>query len=229
MVICNNCGVELEPEMKVCPLCEQPVNSNVADKKNKSGPDETRLMSQPQRKATWEVVSVIVILTMIATSVINVIINKEFSWAEYPVAICLILFSYISVFAFLNKRREVQILSVMISASVLILILDELTDSRNWALYLGIPLIFVTNLTAIGLIRIIKRTRQRGINLLAYSILACALLTVCIEFILNRYLHDLKLMWSLIVCASAVPVSAVLLFMHFKLKKGRDLNRTFHL
>ena len=64
MVICNNCGVELEPDMEICPLCETPVNLKTPAKKGKAelkkdgfkkvSHFESRDMSRPQRKAVWE-------------------------------------------------------------------------------------------------------------------------------------------------------------------------------
>lgn len=240
MIICNNCGVELEPDMEVCPLCETPVNQEVPvegagalqkrSAQKKTTYFETRNMSSPQRKAVWELVSIILILLIVATSLINYIINQEISWSEYPVAVCLIIFSYVSSFAFLNRKREIQLLCAFVSASILILALDTFTGGNNWALRLGIPLLFSTNIIFIGLLSVFRISRQRGINLIAYSFLAAALLCVCVETITDLYIFNhIRMAWSLIVCACVIPVAAVLLFMHYRMKKGRDLNKTFHI
>ncbi|WP_224994775.1 DUF6320 domain-containing protein [Cesiribacter sp. SM1] len=187
-------------------------------------------MSRPQRKAVWELVSIILILLITATSLINYIINKAISWSEYPVVVCLVIFSYVSSFAFLNRKREVQLLCSFVTASALILALDTFTRGDRWALQLGIPLLFFTNIIFIGLSAAFRISRQRGINLIAYSFLAAALLCVCVETITDNYIFNhITLTWSLIVCACVIPVAAVLLFMHFRLKKGRDLNKTFHI
>lgn len=240
MIICNNCGVELDPDMKVCPLCETPVNQEVPVEgaravhrtkgRNKSTYFETRDMSSPQRKAVWELVSIILILLIVATSLINYIINKEISWSVYPVAVCLIIFSYVSSFAFLNRKREIQLLCAFVAASLFILALDFFTSGNSWALRLGIPILFSTNIIFIGLLSIFRISRQRGINLIAYSFLAAALLCVCVETITDLYIFNhVRLAWSLIVCACVIPVAAVLLFMHYRMKKGQDLNKTFHI
>src|SRR5512133_38994 len=114
MIICRNCGVELEPDMVNCPLCEMHVEEVVSSSSDhltygriKSA---ERRMTQPQRKATWEIVSIIILFVITITTLLNFILNKTISWAEYPVAVCLVIFSYISVFSFLNKGKEVKIL-----------------------------------------------------------------------------------------------------------------------
>lgn len=240
MIICNNCGVELEPDMNLCPLCETPVNNDIPVEATKESPKKVRLhrqtsfesrkMDLPQRKAVWELVSIILILLIGATSLINYIINKEISWSEYPVAVCLIIFSYVTSFAYLNKRREIQLLCAFVISSVFIFVLDTFTGGNSWALRLGIPILFFSNIIFIGLLSVFRISRQRGINLIAYSFLAAALLCVGVEAITDLYIFNhIKMAWSLIVCACVIPVAAVLLFMHYRMKKGQDLNKTFHI
>lgn len=236
MIICKNCGVELEPDMNICPLCEQHIlgneNAYTRNVKQAKKPSffETRKMNQPQRKATWELVSVILILVVIITSIINYVVNGEISWSEYPVATSLVLFSYITCFAFLNQRREFQVLIVLISASLLIFLLDLATGEPFWARKLGIPILLILNAVLIGLMKIIQFSKERGVNLIAYFFLAAAVLCVGIETTVDNYLgtHP-KLVWSLIVSACVIPIAAVLLFMHYRMKTGRDLKKTFHI
>lgn len=243
MIICKNCGVELEPDMEYCPLCEEPVKDGFKVKLKEEKEKDTekpgwtkqtspykKIMSHPQRKATWELVFFILILISIITSLLNYILNKEISWSQYPVAVCMIIFSYISFFAFLHTRTEIQFFFGFISASALILLLDFITGRENWSLRLAIPLLLFTNIVIILLIKIIHFSKQRGINLIAYSFLAAALLCISIEVIVDLYINNqISLTWSLIVSACVLPISLVLLFMHYRLKKGTDLNKTFHI
>src|SRR5512145_2484918 len=126
MIICKNCGVELEPDMLVCPLCNKNIEGEVSASETRLSDEDDKKMTQPQRKATWEIVSIIILLIIMVTSLLNFILNRKISWAEYPIAVCLVIFSYISVFAFLNKKKEIKILYVFLLSSVLIVILDVL-------------------------------------------------------------------------------------------------------
>lgn len=237
MIICKNCGVELEPVMEFCPLCNQPVESGdgkpsvtAHEKTRASSYSDGITMNRPQRKAIWELVSVILVLIIIITSLINYVVNGKISWSEYPVATSLVLFSYITFFAFLERSREVKVLFVWISSSLLIFLLDITTGQPLWAWRLGIPLLFYVNIIIVGLIEVIKFSKERGVNLIAYFFLAAALFCIGIEFTIDHYLGThTRLVWSLIVSACVVPIATILLFMHFRLKKGRNLKKTFHI
>ena len=224
--------------MLVCPLCEEAVGSGLEERatekhkpsSKKTSYFDTRIMNQPQRRATWELVSVLLILVIIITSIINYVVNGEISWSEYPVATSLVVFSYITCFAFLNRRPEIQVLCVLIISSVSIYLLDLATGEPRWAISLGIPILFFINAIVVGLMMIVKFTRERGVNLIAYFFLAAAILCVGIEITIDRYLDTYtKLVWSLIVSACVVPIATVLLFVHFRLKRGRNLKKTFHI
>lgn len=230
MNICKNCGVELEPDIDFCPLCMEPVSENISSYKTVSKPVLEPADKRLHRKAIWELVSIIFLLIIFVTSFLNYFLNKEISWSEYPVALCLISFSYVSGFVFLNKRRKIHIIIAFLASSVLILLLDQLTDGLQWALRLGIPLLFSVNLVLGSLLLIINSLKQKGINLIAYSILAASLLCILVEVITDLYINGSShLVWSFIVLACVFPVAAVLLFVHFRMKKGNDLQKIFHI
>ncbi|GEO07158.1 hypothetical protein AAE02nite_48220 [Adhaeribacter aerolatus] len=235
-IYCDHCGVELEAEMLVCPLCNNPVSSSLEKQEGEviistiSLPYGGKKMNQPQKKITWEVVSIVLFCAIIATSTINFIINKSITWAEYPIAICLIIFAYISVFAFLAQKTIVQLLVSFLVAAAALFLLDLLTNGLNWAPALAIPLLLATNLILIGLLVVFRSSREKGVNLIGYSFLGAALLCICIEAIWRFYLNQpFRLWWSVIVSLSVLPVSLVLLLMHYRYKRGRDLGKTFHI
>jgi hypothetical protein len=237
MIICKHCGVELESDMLFCPLCKNqvkmddltsPVDQEIHGFIKKSEP-ETRA-ERTQRRFIWELISIILVLIIIVASLLNYILNREISWSEYPIAICLILFSYVSVLAFMKKNRIIQIISSFVIASLLILAFDQLTDGLKWSLQLGIPLLFFLNIVIASFLIIAKMLKQKGINLIAYAFLATALLCIFVEGTIDLYINvDINLVWSLIVCACVFPVVAILLYMHFRMKAGSDLGKTFHI
>src|SRR5688572_12024894 len=111
MSICKNCGVELESDMKYCPLCRVHV-SNMGSGKitdTEGQPEFNRSMTQPQKKFTWEIISIILLSGLVANFIIDFIINRRITWSEYPVAISLVIFSYVSLFAFWDQKTIIQI------------------------------------------------------------------------------------------------------------------------
>lgn len=231
--------MELATDMKYCPLCEEAVDCSLpahpvtVDEPylwNRRPDLHKNLMDKPQKKATWEIVSIVLILIIMITMTLNFLLNKEISWSEYPVTVCLVLFSYISSFAFLNSGRILKFVFVFATASVLILVLNYLADGPDWAILPGIPLLFFFNVILLGLTGIFRVSKQRGINLIAYSFLAAALLSIAVEASIDLFIGgSIDLVWSLIISACIIPIVIFLLFMHFRLRRGNDLYRTFHI
>lgn len=239
MTYCNNCGVVLENNMQVCPLCGQAVSDSHAPLSgNTHGRPGTPAAASPpgekltsgQKKFVWGIISMILLSSVAAALLINLIINKTISWAEYPVAVCLIIFSYVSAFVFWSQQAIIQISGGFITAAALLLLLDAFTGGLQWSWPVAIPILFLASVVTGVLLIIIRHTASRGVNLIAYTFIGSALLCTGIEAILSLYRYQqIELKWSIIVCLCVSLVSTVLLFMHYRLRKGRSLEKTFHL
>jgi uncharacterized membrane protein YvbJ len=236
-MFCKNCGVELEDSMQRCPLCGEPGVGNLHSSQSENTSDHhatqssfVHKMSQPQKKLTWEIVSLTLLSGAIATFTVDFIINKRISWSEYPVAICLVIFCYVSFFAFSNQNIMIKLTAGLILSCVCLLILDFLTAGIRWSIALGIPLLVTSNLVVFIFIAIIRKSKYKGINLIAYGFLGLALICIFIEGVLSHFSsRSIQLHWSIIVASCIIPVVIVLLFVHFRLKKGRSLEKTFHI
>jgi hypothetical protein len=109
-------------------------------------------------------------------------------------------------------------------------LLDLFTAGIQWSVKLGVPLLLTGNVVVALLIIAIRKSRYKGINLLAYAFLGTAILSIFIDGILSFFKTGLfQIQWSVIVTACIIPVVIVLLFLHFRLKKGRSLEKTFHI
>lgn len=231
MSICKNCGVELESDMQYCPLCGVRVSHMESGKitDTEGQPEFNRSMTQPQKKFTWEIISIILLSGLVANFIVDFIINKRITWSEYPVAVSLVIFSYVSLFAFWHQKTIIQIAGGFILSSVFLFILDVLKGGIGWPVILGIPLLFAGNLIIALFIMVLRLSKYKGINLIAYAFLGASLLCMCIEGILSVFkMGVIYFRWSIIVAGCNIPVILVLLFVHLRLKKGRSLQKTFH-
>ena len=234
MRICENCGVELDDNMDVCPLCNGVIQVNppgrvtvIAYKqKTKFG----QRMEPKKKKVIWEIISVILLSGSTSTIVIDFILNKSITWSDYPVAFSLSMFAYVSFFAFWPQRTFIRMIASFVLSSFFIILLDSVEDGINWSFGLGIPLLFAGNIVAVPLILLIKKAKNKGVNLIAYTFIAISLFCVFTEGIITNYrYHALDFSWSIIVMGCTMPVILLLLFMHFRLKRGRSLEKIFHL
>jgi hypothetical protein len=226
--------VELEENMSVCPLCGTPVHADQpttmpATNKNLFAAAGTKPISPRRKKHLWEIVSITLLSATIATLVIDFILNRHISWSEYPVAVCLVVFAYASSLAFLKNNLFVEMGSGFLLSSACLVALDALTAGISWALRLVVPLLFSTSVVIAILVSVIQRTQYQGINLVAYSLMAAAVVCMCVEGTLAFFTtRSVQLSWSAVVGLCTIPVVVTLLYMHFRLKKGRSLARTFH-
>ncbi|HRW95720.1 MAG TPA: hypothetical protein P5167_07730, partial [Bacteroidales bacterium] len=130
----------------------------------------------------------------------------------------------------LHARVISLLISGFITNSVLIVLLDLMNKSIDWAFSFGIPLLLAFYLVLLIVSLIIKKTKQKGVNIIAYILLAIAAAGIFTEGILSLHMEKtLTFHWSLILLVCIVAISAILLFIHFRLKKATDLSKFFHI
>ncbi|MCF8399322.1 MAG: zinc ribbon domain-containing protein [Bacteroidales bacterium] len=241
MKICPNCGVELEGNTNFCPLCGEAIIDE-----NTENPEYLKLRKKEQqekvlnafqklsgfqkRKLFWEISGILLFSGILITLIIDLLEDNNLSWSKYTVTICAIVFINISLFSFLYKRIYLLFLGSFLASSVLLILLDMFNNNIGWGKKFGIPLLFVAYLIILGLILMIRRSREKELNLITYSLIASGLLSICIEAMISLYNNKgLELSWSLIVIICVLPVSSLLLFIQHRLKRGFELKRFFHI
>ncbi|HLT72362.1 MAG TPA: hypothetical protein VKZ75_06900 [Cyclobacteriaceae bacterium] len=229
MTICKTCLVELDDDMKRCPLCGTPVGTLPH-----STPNEiTSEFDEPERhllqRILWQVTAILLLSGIVATFIIDVSINKAVTWSVYPLSICMIVLSYASFLAFWHTRIIYQILAGWALSTFLLVICSQLFPSAGWTVDLGIPILFAVNFISILLLGVFAATRRKSLNLLAFIFVAIAVLCVIIEGLLSLYFKDkIELTWSIIVAACLLPVTAALIFMYYRTRKNTNLQKIFH-
>lgn len=240
MKVCNYCGVELDVEMNYCPLCGHKSNTQVAktngDSKNGLKDADRNvflyeeLTQRQKRKLVWELAAFILILTSIVTLIIDLLTSKHVTWSKYTMTIGFILLADVSLILLIEKRIFLVLIGCFISTSLLLFLLDLYTKNIDNGLTIGVPIIFFIFLVLFFLAILIQKTRQKGINIIAYSLVAAGIICMCIEGIISLHIQNvLQLHWSLIVLVSVVPVSAMLLYIHYRMKRATDLKKVFHI
>lgn len=241
MKTCSNCGAELENSMNFCPLCGEPMihanTENTEYIKLRKREQEKKLMTDYQklsglqkRKLFWEISGILLISGMLITLIIDLLDGFTITWSKYTLAVCAVILINITLIVFWWKKIILWMAGSFVSTSALLVLLDLFNGNTGWGLKFGIPLLFAAYLIIFALIWLIWKTRERELNLITYSLLAAGLLCVCIEGLISLYSENtLALSWSLIVMASVLPVSSLLFYIQYRMKKGTDLKRFFHI
>lgn len=241
MKICPQCGVELEEPVQICPLCRYPVHEGRTDPKESSRladeqqydkllSDYVKLTRDQKRKLFWELSGIILLSCVLITLIIDLVTSGSITWSRYSITVCLVLFANFTLLSFWRHKLLLMLGGSFISTSSLLVLLDIYNKSIGWGTKLGIPLLLSLYLLAFIFTRLIRITKQRGFNVLGYFFITAGVLCVCTEGILSVYFTDhLTFRWSLIVFACMVPVAAILFFIHYRLNRGTDLRRFFHI
>ena len=236
---CNYCGVELDSTMNQCPLCglaigEQHLLSNKYNFKQGLGDKtlnelENMTVSQ-RRKLFWEISGIILVSGIIATVIIDLIVNKNITWSKYNIIASFTVFANISFITFFRSRSILLVLGSLISNALLLVLLDLISSNSGWGIKLGIPILISFYVVVIGVICLLRITHRRGFNILAVIFIAVGIFLVCTEAFISLYFKNtIQLMWSIIVGASILPIAALMVFIHYRLKKGTDLRRFFNI
>ena len=164
------------------------------------------------------------------TLVINLVENHTILWSKYPATVGLVVFINITLYTFSHKRVILFTAISFLSTAVLLILLDIYTKTTSFELNLGMPMLLAAYITVFVLSFMIRRAKQKGLNIIAYSFIAAGLLSICTDGIITLYSgNTLKFGWSLIVIVSVVFISIVLFYIHYRLKKATDLKRFFHI
>lgn len=241
---CKNCEVELDNNMKVCPLCGTSIYDENNDfQKTENYPASTSIKSEDQyltdyntlnpsekRKLFWELTGIVIFSGIIATLAINLIISNNVKWAKYCIIILLCIFANITLITFFPKKIYLLLPGSFISNAILVLLIATFNENINWAVGLGMPILFSFYLITAILILLIRKAKQKSLNVFALFLIAAGVYCLFVEGIISYYYTNLiKLHWSVIVLVSIAPVASVLFYIHYRLKRGVNLKRFFHI
>ncbi|WP_372949668.1 zinc ribbon domain-containing protein [Mariniphaga sp.] len=238
---CQNCGVESEENANFCSLCGEPlldkitensslIRSGKTHREEKLLTDYQRLTGFQKRKIFWQISGLILISGIIITLLIDFIENRTITWSKYPATISLVLFINFTLNTFLRNKITLMVALSFLSVTGLFILFDVYAGDTGWEIKLGIPLLLAFYITLIILIYLIRNAKQKGMNVIAYSMIAAGVLCICIEGMISIYFRSsVYVGWSLIVMVSVVLIAMLLLFIHYRLKKATDLKRFFHI
>jgi hypothetical protein len=238
---CPNCGVESEENANFCSLCGEPLFENTANnaafiksgklrREEKLLTDYQQLTGFQKRKIFWQISGLILISGIIITLLIDFIGNRNITWSKFPATIGLVLFINFTLNTFLRKKITLMVVLSFLSVTGLFFLFDVFAGDTGWEIKLGIPILLAAYLTVFVLIFLVRKAKQKGLNIIAYSMVAAGLLCFYTEGMISVFFRNFVYFgWSLVVMVSVALIAMLLLFIHYRLKKATDLKRFFHI
>ncbi|HUW41444.1 MAG TPA: zinc ribbon domain-containing protein [Rectinemataceae bacterium] len=232
MPLCPKCGVELAADLDHCPLCGTPLADGLARPHESIFDPEDResFTDEERRTIAWEVLSVSIGIGIAVVSLVDLFLERRLTWSLYPIAS--LIFVWLLLTAPLKLRSHPVLAAVLsgVSALAFLLALNLIQGRLDWALAVAIPIAVDAEVSAAAAVFAACRAKRKGVNVIAFGLLAVTLLCVGIEATLGQYLYGrIALYWSAMVATALVPVAGFLFYLHHRVTKKANLRRLFRL
>jgi Family of unknown function (DUF6320) len=231
MAICANCGVELDEGIVKCPLCGRITgNSEEQEHLPSNYPSGIlHLQKKENRRYLWELSGIIAFSGVAVCTIVDLLINKGLKWSLLSDVSIIASWIILTLFLYTFKRTLILIPGLLITILGALFIIDVVSTGRNWFFSVAFPLTIGAFLV-IGLVIFLYRLAHfKGFNVIAMALIAIAGFCIITETFMDKYLQgSVDLRWSLITSISILPVSLILFFYHYRLKKGKRIDSFFH-
>jgi len=232
MILCVNCGVELDKGIKICPLCgknpEEEIEQDYVSDNYPSG--IIQLQKKENRKYFRELSGIIAFSGIAACTIIDLLLSNGLKWSLLSDISILSAWILLTLYQFAYKRPVIVVISLMLTTLAALFFIDLIVTGRTWYFAVGLPVTIAVFVSAGILIFLYKKVHMRGLNIIALAFIVLAGFCIVTEIVLDRFQEgSVDLLWSLIVSVSILPVAIVLLFYHYRLKKGKRLDSFFHI
>lgn len=231
MKTCSHCGVRVERDLERCPLCYARLNGASGGEPGEESEREGEAIY------TRPVVFLIEILSLLGGVAALVVFAADFavgftlSWSRFPLSA--IVYAWVVTVAIIVLGRRAVLLWPALTAATLafLLSLNLFAGGGPWFPSLALPMVV---LAAVLIGAVIAAARGRGFSapaVLSLSLGVAGVYAVGLELILGFYFGTPgRLSWSIVVLASAIALSLVLLFVHTRLRRrNASFERVFHL
>ena len=240
MSYCVNCGVELEPSLKKCPLCNTPVINPRQIEEERLHPDKKApTPSFPQKKGQVEVVKrkdVAILLTtvVLATSIVCGLLNffafPSIPWSLAIIGACVLLWVLLIPAAIYSRLPGyVSIFLDGLAVVLYLYLLTYLTGSSAWFAGLGVPItVLVAVLTEVVYL-CVKLFPKSFLTSALYGFTGLAILCIGLEIFIDNFLYQaVSLGWSAIVLTVCVIMDITIITLLSRKRLRSAVRRRLH-
>lgn len=234
MSYCVNCGVELNPAARECPLCRTPVlNPSCPVDANAPSffPTRREEVAPVSRREAALLLTAMLLSVAICCTLLNLVFYSDVWWSFFIGGAMAMLWVWfvpplLSRKLFIWVRLTLDVLAV----GVYILLIAIALDGMDWFVGLALPIV-AAGVLVIPVLYWIIRTRRCSLLVSAVLVLlALGLFAVLTEFLCDRYLKGVWLPgWSLVVLASCVGLSIPLIIVRRVPSLREEARRRFHM
>jgi hypothetical protein len=233
MSYCTYCGVELDDDLVSCPLCGfiigQEAVSKTSEKSEYHPSDIILLHKKETRRYIWELSGIISFSGIVVCTIVDLVIHKSLSWSLYANTSILALWICLTLILLAFRKYFIIVPGLLVTILTMLFLFNHFSPPVNWFYGLGLPLTMTLFVSAVIINLLWKVARLRGFNILAIAFLVLSGFCIVSEVFIDKYVTGrVDIRWSAIVAVSIFPIALVLLFVHYRMKKGKRLDSYFH-
>ena len=233
MSYCTNCGVELDKDIMSCPLCGFTLgtadNTGKEDKAEHYPSDIILLYKKETRKHIWELSGVISFSGIAVCSIVDLVIHKSLTWSLYADTSILGSWICLTLILLAFKMYFLIVPGLLLTVLTMQFLFNLFSPPVNWFYGIGLPITIAFFICASMIIFLWKVAHFKGFNILAAAFLMLSGFCIVSEVFIDKYIQNkVDIRWSAIVAVSVLPLALVLLFVHYRMKKGKRLDSYFH-
>ena len=223
----------MEEDLSSCPLCGFIVGkaniTEIIDKSEHYPSDIILLHKKETRRHIWELSGIITFSGIVVCTIVDLVIHKNLSWSLY--ADTSILASWICLTLILLAFRKYFLIvpGLLVSVLTMLFLFNLISPPVNWFYGIALPVTIALFIAVIIISLLWKVAHFRGFNILAIAFLVLSGFCIVSEVFIDKYISgEVDIRWSAIVAVSILPIALVLLFVHYRMKKGKRLDSYFH-
>jgi hypothetical protein len=230
MAYCSRCGVEVEDRATVCPLCEAPIQriDAPADEPAKYPDAVAPAQGRQTRYLVWMVFTAALGSAALLFLTLDAVLERGVSWSLYPLTGAGVLWLFITLVVLFARRPIFVIAGQAVATAGFLVLIDLFNGELEWFVSLGLPIVGVVT-GVVVLVWLVARFSRHAAALTTVAVLfGAGAGSVGIDLLITGRLGQAHLSWSIIVLATVAPITAFLLYFHYRLARRIDLGRVLH-
>ena len=233
MSYCVNCGVELEPSLRECPLCNTPViNPRELEKDAFASPypKEKGQVEQVKRKDMAILLSAILAATGLTCGLLNLFIIRVSAWSLIIVGACLTIWvMFVPGIIYQKLSPYLSLLLDGVAIGIYLYLITFVTRNDGWFYSLALPIVLWILILAEISALCIKKLPQTILAAMLYFFSTVGILCLGLEIIIDWYLSEkIQLLWSAIVLAVCIVLDITLITLLSRKRLRDEVDRRLH-
>ncbi len=235
MPYCSRCGVEVDAVISYCPLCDAPIQK-LPSKSGTPWPSEEASAPKTAPRNTEERTALARTITTLGFLIpafivitVDLFVSKGLDWSLIVLAALGAAWLWAILPLIFTRRPYLLIASITVVAVALEWGLGFLASDISWIIPIGMPIVISAGFLTGIIVLLSRRSKRLGGNLPGWILIGVGLLSVITDVLLSAWLEGLwRPGWSLIVAGTVFPISALLLYIHYRPSQRTRIRRYFH-